>query len=406
LSEATSPGGPPIATILFAWELGGGLGHLQRLAPVARLLHQRGHRVLAVLRDPARGQDVFGPDVACRPAPAFAPAGPAELGSFADVLGDAGWDEATTLKALVGAWGSELEREGPDVVVMDHSPTCLLASQGAPVRRVLLGTGFACPPDVEPLPSLVPAPRATAASVERERRVRDHASGSLEAMGRPPLARLSALFQRVDRSLLATWPELDHHGARPSAEYVGVWPGAAGRPPTWPEADGPRVFAYLKPFRALPALLRLLDRAGLAVLAYVDGLAPAVVERLGTPRVRLVQEPVALEEALRQSALAVLHAGHGSAATALRLGCPVLAIPLQREQLLVARRLVEAGAAQVASSDAPAQMATALQRLLGDARFARAARRFADRHAGYDAEAGIRDVAARIEALAPAGEPG
>ena len=40
-----------MATILLAWELGGGLGHFMNLRPVAEGLARRGHRVVAVLRD-------------------------------------------------------------------------------------------------------------------------------------------------------------------------------------------------------------------------------------------------------------------------------------------------------------------------------------------------------------------
>jgi hypothetical protein len=40
-----------MATILLAWELGGGLGHFMNLRPVADGLARRGHRVVAALRD-------------------------------------------------------------------------------------------------------------------------------------------------------------------------------------------------------------------------------------------------------------------------------------------------------------------------------------------------------------------
>jgi hypothetical protein len=47
-------------TILFCWELGGGLGHLMQMLPLADDLVKSGHRVFVALRDhcslaPARG---------------------------------------------------------------------------------------------------------------------------------------------------------------------------------------------------------------------------------------------------------------------------------------------------------------------------------------------------------------
>src|SRR5882762_2842841 len=36
--------------VLFAWELGGGMGHIHRLLPIARELAAQGHRVVFALR--------------------------------------------------------------------------------------------------------------------------------------------------------------------------------------------------------------------------------------------------------------------------------------------------------------------------------------------------------------------
>ena len=40
-----------VARILFTWELGGGLGHLANMAPLAEGLAQAGHQVYVALRD-------------------------------------------------------------------------------------------------------------------------------------------------------------------------------------------------------------------------------------------------------------------------------------------------------------------------------------------------------------------
>ena len=48
-----------MATILFVWELGGGLGHMMQMAALARALVKRGHRVYVVLREVAEAAAVF-----------------------------------------------------------------------------------------------------------------------------------------------------------------------------------------------------------------------------------------------------------------------------------------------------------------------------------------------------------
>ena len=93
-------------------------------------------------------------------------------------------------------------------------------------------------------------------------------------------------------------------------------------------------------------------------------------------------------------------AGHGTSAALLRAGKPMLTIPLVVEQFLTARRIVSLGAGQLASADAPAQAAQGLERIVNDPRFREAAAGVARRHARFDPEAAIADVATRLERLA------
>ena len=48
-----------MATILFAWELGGGLGHLTVIKPLAEALRDQGHRVVIAVRNFAWLSKVF-----------------------------------------------------------------------------------------------------------------------------------------------------------------------------------------------------------------------------------------------------------------------------------------------------------------------------------------------------------
>ena len=65
-----------MATVLFAWELGGGLGHMMQMAPLARALVRRGHRVYTALREVAEPESAFaGSDVCYLEAPHYRPGG-------------------------------------------------------------------------------------------------------------------------------------------------------------------------------------------------------------------------------------------------------------------------------------------------------------------------------------------
>src|SRR5690348_15509947 len=129
-----------MATILLAWELGAGLGHLQRLRPLAEELLRRGHRVVASLRDIPRAGAVFGGmQVRLLQAPQKLRPPPDEFKpplTLPHILHNTGFGDDMELAALAGAWRNLLELVRPDAVVFDHSPTALLASRGLPHKRV------------------------------------------------------------------------------------------------------------------------------------------------------------------------------------------------------------------------------------------------------------------------------
>lgn len=392
--------------ILVAWELGGGWGHIARVAPLARGLLERGHEVLLAAPDSARLVARI-PGAAALPLPAVArPPTPlvAPTATFADILANAGWHSDDELRRLTAAWLDLYDRVAPDLLLIDYGPTALLAAQARPLRRVLLADGFTAPPDVTPLPNLLPdAPPGApppADSAAREEALRARADAWLVDHGAPSLERLAALFTRVDLRLLATWPELDHNGARRGAEYRGVWNERFGGAPEWPQGEGPRVVAYLKEFPALDALLHLLRRSGLPVLACLSQSDAARRAAHAAPNLHLTDAPFDLERAGADADLAILNGGHGATATLLRTGTPILQIPLRLEQFLVARRVVEMGAGQVAAHNAPDQLARGLQRLLTELEYTRAAAAFAARHAAYDPARAVGDAVAAIDALA------
>jgi hypothetical protein len=388
-----------VANFLLTWELGGGLGHLGPLAVVARELAARGHRVELAVPDPVHARKLapdlrFLPAAVHRPPPGEAIAEPSTL---ADVLHNAGCADRKALAALVAAWEAHFEAVRPDVVVMDFSPTALVALQGSPARRALLGFGYGVPPDVTPLPDLCPwrdnYPQRLAMT---EAAVLAGLNAQLAAQHQPPLARVAELFNRVDSRILTTFAELDHYQNRPGAEYWGVlsdWRGAA---PAWPSGGRPRVLAYLQPAPVVGQLLGELARRGFSTLAYVPR-SPAA--ELSHSSVRVTSDPLDLGALLPQADLAILHAGHFTTARALLAGKPLLLLPISGEQQLVAENSVRLGAAVTADLEA-ASIFPALDRLASDESCALAARRFAERYADFDSRRALERIAGHLESLA------
>jgi len=393
--------------ILMIWEQGGGWGHVSRLAPVARSLRAMGHDVTFVARTPALLARL-APGLEVLPLPATLPPGPPDspLETWADLLARIGWGSEADLQTALGAWLGLFDEQSPDVLVLDHAPTALLAAQARSIPVVALGTGFASPPDVSPWPAV--APDATTdnaadmnARAKRETVLLDIVNHVMTHHAASPLTHLAELFNaRVKDRIVTSWPELDHFGPRPEIQFAGTWSDTLGDRPGWPRGRGPRTFLYLKRFHALAPLLQLLGASGLPVLGHIDGIDTNDLPSPMPPSMRIVTDPVDMEWAAEQADLAVTHAGHGATAALLLGGVPLLLIPQSVEQYLLSRKVVALGAGQLASPKAPDQLAAGLQRLLTDLRYTQAAATFGKRH-GRVPPARLAELAAeRIVAAA------
>lgn len=101
-----------------------------------------------------------------------------------------------------------------------------------------------------------------------------------------------------------------------------------------------------------------------------------------------------------QSDLAICHAGHGSVAALLLGGCPLLLLPMQPEQTLVARRVETLGAGRAVYPDhVPPDYAQFVNSLLADGTLRASASAFAARHADFDEARQFARVMDRCEAL-------
>lgn len=206
-----------MARITAVWEFGGGLGHVGRLRPIVEGLADRGHELTVICHEIPLCEEFLGlPDVEILPAPRL----PESLqqvrapSTHADILYGCGFSISSNLLAVCKAWRRLLRLVRPDALLFDYSPTALLASRGLPMAQATLGTGFVCPPDMSPLPSLrrsVPDPPW---AVEIEGIVLQNMNEVLAALGAEPIPRVASIYSQVDRQYLLTLEEVDHYGPR------------------------------------------------------------------------------------------------------------------------------------------------------------------------------------------------
>ncbi len=392
-----------MATVLLAWELGAGLGHLTVLRPVAQRLAENGHQVHLVARDLASVETVFG-DL---DFPRYqAPIKIDEMSSqrqptiFAHILHNCGFAQEPELIGRIKAWDRLYQMIKPDMLILDHCPTALAAARGCDFKRALIGTGFVSPPAKSPLPTLQPWRALDRSELEAEEsHTRTILNKSLSKCGKPTVACLSDLYGEVDLTLLTTFKELDHFGQRPGVRYWGAWPAFPGAAPQWPDGSGKKIFAYLKKSPGLTQLLKELKALQLPTIVYGGWVTDRIVRDYGSPTLRLESTPLDLAQVATQCDVAILNATHGATAAMLIGGAPTLQLPIFLEQRLLAERVVKLGAGRTADrKDVPAVM-TNLREMLESTTYAGAAQHFAAVYAEVDPDQQFDTMMNQIETL-------
>jgi UDP:flavonoid glycosyltransferase YjiC (YdhE family) len=393
-----------MARIAFAWELGSDLGHAMACASLAQALRARGHTCAYIFRDLAAAAhlpEAAGLDLLQAPRCRHAGDTATLPASFTEILLGNGYADPGELAAIVGAWRSLLVRWRADLVVADFAPGALLAARSLAMRRVAYGNGFTIAPRADPMPAFrFDEPVAPARLVEADARALRSINAALARFGTAPLTRL-ADFLATDEDFLCTFPQLDHYGTRPASGYWGPrLRTEQGLDVEWPEGPGQRVLLYLRTaFPHLDALIDHLAAGPHRVIAFLPGSSEAQRKRLAGGRRVVLERPARLDRLLRHCDLVVSHGGE-IATGSLALGVPQLTFPNHYEQYITAVRFEQLGAGRQLPATASARDVLAtLEAVLGNARFALAARSFAQKHAGFTPSEQRRRIVLRIEEI-------
>jgi MGT family glycosyltransferase len=313
---------------------------------------------------------------------------------------------------------SELQRRPADVVVGNFfvfGAQIAAEAEGVPfaflVSNLLSFRGSGTPPLGPGLkPARGPLGRARDAVLNRVMaRLFDKGLDQLNevrrANGLEPIASVLENFERADGLLLMTSSAFEYESFTPPPNvrlvgprlddpaWVGSWTPPAGNEPLVLVGMSSTFMDHSDALqRAATAL------AGLPVRGLVT-TGPAIpVETIDAPANVTVVERAPHSEVLRHAKVIVTHAGHGTVLKALAAGVPVVAMPLGRDQLDNAARVVHHGAGlRLKPTAKPDTIAKALRRLLEERSFSAAAERMA---AAIAVETAEDLAAAELEALA------
>jgi hypothetical protein len=340
----------PVKTVLLAWELGGGIGHVMLLARLAARLQRSNLRLVAVIKTPeaaavlaARGIEIIA---APRwPSASISPEKIAQTSSatMGDILATAGLADAQGVRQLLSAWDQIFLRLKPDLVVANLAPAATIVARGR-VPLMQIGDGYTLPPDgVERFPLLhtMSDPGDEAIPLAVLNRV-------LRSRGESSFDHLPQIFSG-DARMVFTFPLLDPYSAQRSELLHGPFLDQA------PVAAGPNsraIFAYLS------RGYRLRQEIPDALLTHAGRL------RIHAPE---LSDQEARTLTLASSSLVIHLGGSGLAAEALMAGIPQLILSMQIEQWLTGSALQRAGLGRlVAAYDPAAKIAPQIDAMLED----------------------------------------
>lgn len=394
-----------MSRVLFAWELGDNFGHVTRDLPIALALREIGHEVMFCVKDVAAAQQVLAREgfrfTQAPLVPRSAPSIRTPV-SYSEILITSGYSGSSLVAALVSGWLAIFGLFKPDVVVINHAPTALLAAKAVGIPAVLTCTGFELPPASNVLPSIVPWERVPESRLAgADQAVTTLMNGILRQYGKPLLARASDLFAGTT-CLMTTFPELDHYGSRPLQRYVG--PVAAlpkAQTVAWPNKRGKKVFAYLRPsIPGLEHLLGALKEQSANVLCVIPGISAAIAGAFRRQGLTILNHPVSLQTLLPTADL-VVASGAGTVSEALLAGIPLLMTPQFVEQALLARRVEALGAGVNWAPPRTADSARIIvKKALSNESLRTSAQGFASKYRSYQTKNAVTEIVESISATA------
>ena len=335
--------------ILFTWELGAGLGHLQPIRQRSEYLS--GHALFAAVQNLKSANRVLkDTPVQLLQAPKLnQKKANQNLQSrcYAELLANSIFFSEQDIFILLKSWMSLFKLVQPDLVIFDHSPGALLAARAFDFKKIICGSGFMCPPVEEPFGVFY---QETINKSERleikssEEVLLKCCNKALRQLSLTPLESLAEIY-RADKTFISSLPVFDHFNRRAdTCIYTGINKIPDGATPKWPSTGEVRIYAYLKPFPNIGVLIQEIVHSGHAAIIYSNNINPTFLMQFSAPNIRFASEPQSLQEVASSCDFAIVNSNHDTAAQLLLLGVPLLTIPLTIEQDMLTRKLAKTGA--------------------------------------------------------------
>ncbi|MGB3640173.1 MAG: hypothetical protein WBA39_21745 [Rivularia sp. (in: cyanobacteria)] len=301
-----------MTTALLAWEIGGGQGHLHKLATIAHELKTCGIQPVFALKNcqikglTLRGKVIQAPQATFK---ALDDRGDNKAYFYTDILYMFGFSSSLTLDFHFKAWQSVINIVQPSLIITDHAPALILAAKGR-IPTIVIGSGFTVPPAIENFPPI----RSSPIPNEAIKRCQIVAENVKKVTGfHAPLGYLL----NGDRSFIFGIPQLDPYAdVRDKTEYMGI--------------------------HSAPFPQNLWDENGKAWAYLMDNwnYRDLVIDTF-----KANDDFGDLKYILKGKSFALHHASFGISMTCLLAGIPQLVFAKDLETSLTAKRLIDLGVA-------------------------------------------------------------
>jgi UDP:flavonoid glycosyltransferase YjiC (YdhE family) len=378
-------------TVLLAWELGGGMGHVITLGRLAKRLRKSDLRLVAAVKNLDAARILYSQGIEIVQAPRWLSASmsPAQIAktssaTMGDMLATAGLADAQGLRRLLREWDDLFSQIKPDLVIGNLAPAASLVARGQ-LPLMLVGDGYTLPPaamtQFPPLHSMSPP--------GNENETLTVLNTVLQSRRQAQLDYLPQIFSG-DANMVLTFPLLDPYAAHRTGPLHGP---ILDYEPIASNPKAQSIFIYLS--RGYP-LHQDIPGAFLAhaqrLRIHAPGLSAEQARDLIRAGAVVLHDPIEPAQALASASLVIHFGGSGIAAEALLAGIPQLVLSMQVEQWLNGSALQGAGLGRVVRAyDPTSNISPEVDSLLEDSAVARAAADAGRRH---------RDLLGRPDVLA------
>jgi UDP:flavonoid glycosyltransferase YjiC (YdhE family) len=349
--------------ILLAAECSGLPGFDSLLAELGRRLALTQRAVVFAMRDVAltRRQGVRLPILAAPTKVSNAPG--ATPTCAAQILESLGFGNLRELAAMVTAWRALFELSRASAVVVEHSPTALLAARCFGLPAAVVGDAFCHPPQLIPLPAFAEFASEAQnheAAAASEGRVVSTINATLDRFGSPPISSLAQLFHEVAIHWRSSWPALYPYA---TADGIAFRPLCA--PQLTPAVNRGGIYARLQPMPGVATVIDWLKSASAPVVLH-DETGELWRQYAPFPHHIEVAAQVEVAEAIQHARMAILTAGHHAVAECLAAGVPIVLLPRWLDQVMLATRVMQMGMGLSPPLDRPEQIVADLEAVWRD----------------------------------------